>query len=292
MDFDTAVRDFLIDLQFASRTAGTRKKHEQELKRLGVWYAAQPFVWQATGRKELQQYVRTRAHLGASARGNALCTLRVFFAWCCEQELLPSSPAAGLKTPVRARPLPKALNKAQTRALLVHVADLRASGHRRAQRDAALIVCGLYAGLRASELAALRWPDVDLDALVIGVRLSKMNKGRSIPMHGELAGVLRWWKELQALDQAAPVFALDQVAIRPARVGKVVRRIGKELALPLTAHILRHTFATWTLRRSRDLYGVSRALGHSRIGQTEVYVSADADMIRGTVGALPELGDW
>lgn len=199
------------------------------------------------------------------------------------------SPAAGLKTPARPRPLPRALTLDQVRQLVRH---LRAGVGRRARRDEALLLTALYAGLRASELANLRWPAVDLAGGVINIRLSKMNRGRSVPLHPALADVLARWRAVQQLGASAPVFALDSTPIGPNRVGKVARRHARVLSLPLTAHVLRHTFATWMLRRSGNLYAVSRSLGHSQVTQTQIYVSADIESLRAALDQLPEIDAW
>ncbi len=94
------------------------------------------------------------------------------------------------------------------------------------------------------------------------------------------------------LNDEAPVFSLDKLPITSGRVGKVARHYARKLRLPLTAHVLRHTFATWSLRRSGNLYAVSKALGHSQVAQTEIYVSADVEDLRSTVEQLPGLESW
>jgi site-specific recombinase XerC len=287
--FDQAVKEFLADLELASRAPLTRKRHRIELGMFGRWIEAQRLDWAALTRKQLQAYLRQRAGLSASARGNMYCSLRTFFAWSVEQEYISTSPATGLRTPRRPRPLPRALTVPQVRQLVTH---LRAGDRRRDRRDRALLLTGLYAGLRSCELAELCWSDIDLPAKVINITLSKMNKGRSVPIHDELADELRAWREVQAGADSWPGFSLSEQPITSARVGKIARRISQACGVRFSAHTLRHTFATWALRRSGNLYGVSKALGHSQLAQTEVYVSADVEQLRQVIGALPRLELW
>lgn len=199
------------------------------------------------------------------------------------------SPAAALKTPQRPRPLPRALTLAQVRQLVCY---LQACGGRRARRDQALLLTALYAGLRSCELARIRWTDVDLDAGVINIEISKMNKGRSVPIHLELGVQLLAWRAEQAGADHWAVFSLAGVAFKSSRVGKIAARVAQACGVKFSAHILRHTFATWSLRRSGNLYAVSKALGHAQIQQTEIYVSADPELLRGAVGSLPNLNAW
>jgi integrase len=113
-----------------------------------------------------------------------------------------------------------------------------------------------------------------------------------VKIHASLAQLLADWRELQALGNNSPVFSLDETPIKPNRVGKVARKIALATGLPLTAHSLRHTFATHALRRGGDIYAVSKALGHSQLKQTEIYIAADDSASAPAVDSLPALDSW
>ena len=289
MNLDTAIDEFVADLKLAGRQDGTCNKHELELLRLGRWCDDAGVSWQQLTKKQLTAYTRLRADLGHSSRSNMLCTLRTFYRWAVEQEYVAMSPAASFKTPKKPEPLPRALTIDQVRELVIY---LHNQGGRRARRDEALLLTALYAGLRAIELATLRWPAIDAAGGVINIRLSKMNKGRSVKEHPALAGILGEWRLEQGLADTAPVFSLDGHPIGPNRVGKVARRVALATGLPLTTHVLRHTFATHALRRGGNLYAVSKALGHSQLKQTEIYIAAATDDSAPAVDSLPGLNSW
>lgn len=289
MLLENAIGEFVADLELAGRAVLTRKRHRVELGLLGRWIESEELQWQEMSRKQLQGYLRQRAGLSASARANMLCSFRVFFGWALDQEYIARSPAVNFKTPQRPKPLPRALTLHQVRQLLDHLA---AGAGRRARRDEAMLLTAVYAGLRGCELATLHWPMVDLDAGVIAIELSKMGKGRAVPIHPALLEVLISWRELQGLDSSAPVFSLDQVAIKPGRVVKIAQRARAGSGVQFTTHELRHTFATWALRKSKNLYAVSKSLGHSQLRQTEIYVSAEVSDLRDAVNQLPGVADW
>jgi len=287
--FADVLSRFLTDLQIAGRAVWTIKKHKQELQRYGRWLADRD--WHTIDEDTLRAYIATRAHLGESSRAATICSLRVFYGWTVDRRLIAVSPAAGIGTPVRSKPTPKALKGAYVRKLLAYLKEQEGLCHR---RDEALLVTALYTGLRAAELAKLVWEVIDLEERTITIYLSKMRHGRVVPVHPVVVAALLAWRARQAGSETGPVFSSvhDGKAITPARVGKIARKVARRAGIPMHAHILRHTFATATLKHSKDLYAVSKALGHTNIKHTEVYVGADAEQITEAVDTLPDLDEW
>jgi site-specific recombinase XerC len=285
---------FLVDFQLAGKRPLTAKRHGGELRRYGRWLDAQQLTWSGVADDGVLDYARTRAHLKPSTQAATVGALKAFYAWAVRRQYIRVAPTADLTSPRRPKPAPKALTRAQLRVLL---AELDKEQSRRAARDAALVLMGLYTGLRARELADLCWSHLDLDEGVLTIELSKMNHGRGVALHGDLVARLRTWKQVQALGDDAPCFADVRYGkkINADRVGKIVRRVGKAAGIKdLHTHRLRHSFATWTLRESGDLYAVSKALGHKALAQTEIYIplAADVEQIAAAVRRLPGLAEW
>ena len=287
--FDQVLQDFLADLRLAGRSERTVGGHELELKRLARWLDEQGLAWDRVTSAQLRQYARLRAGRGHSSRSNMMCSLRVFYGWAVEQEMIGKSPAVVFKTPIKPRPAPKPLTQEQIQQLL---AALASADGRKARRDEALLITSLYAGLRAKELAELDWSQVDLRAESIRIIMSKWNHGRTVHLHGQLSEVLARWREQQGHAGQGRVFSLNRKAFNGNRVGKIARYWARKIGIHFTAHMLRHSFATYALRHSHDLYGVSKALGHSELRQTEIYVAADPEYNRHAVSALPSLNGW
>lgn len=73
----------------------------------------------------------------------------------------------------------------------------------------------------------------------------------------------------------------DGYPLKGDRVAKILERIGKKACTSkrLSAHKLRHSFATSSLRHGANLAYVQRSLGHSQIRTTEGYLAlVDADV--------------
>ena len=83
--------------------------------------------------------------------------------------------------------IPHYWNPQQVERLLDSLAAL---GLRRA-RVAALIMW--RTGLRVGETVALEWRDIDLTAGTLLVRLGKGGRGRTVPLHPDLASLFANW---------------------------------------------------------------------------------------------------
>jgi integrase len=153
-----------------------------------------------------------------------------------------------------------------------------------------LVSLAIGTGMRRSEMLALRWGDVDLDArrLTIeqaleetrayGVRVKgpKTRHGRrTISLPGHLVAELRQhWREQQEQRLAAglgkapenaPVFAAaDGGHLSPNALSKAWPRIMAAIGMPgVTLHSLRHTHASMLIASGMDILTISRRLGHS-----------------------------
>ncbi len=123
-----------------------------------------------------------------------------------------------------------------------------------------------------------------------------MNHGRATALHPDLIAHLRGW---QAIQNPASRYVFADVRqglpITAERVGKIVRQIKVATGLShLHTHRLRHELCHLDTQESKDLYAVSKALGHAELAQTEVYIAAapGVSQIAAAVGQLPGIEDW
>lgn len=168
----------------------------------------------------------------------------------------------------------------------------------RSVRDRALILLGWYAALRRSELAALRWSDLEEseEGLTVTIRRSKTDqagagKVKGLPYQPDpvlcaIRAIQRWRKVLavrRGRDPLPdePVFVSIHRGIygNEPLTGKWVAKTVKNAILRIgmdpkiySGHSLRRGFATEAARRGKRLEQIQRHMGHSAISTTARYV--------------------
>jgi site-specific recombinase XerD len=150
-------------------------------------------------------------------------------------------------------------------------------------RDRAMLHLAICAGLRVSELTALRIDDVTVSSMSIQVR-GKGRRERVMPLWKTTATALRAWLSVRGTPTVPEVFV--------TRRGQAISRWGFAYILKqhakaagqrcpgllnkrVSPHVLRHTCAMIVLQATQDIRKVSLWLGHSNLATTEVYTRGD-----------------
>jgi type 1 fimbriae regulatory protein FimB/type 1 fimbriae regulatory protein FimE len=159
--------------------------------------------------------------------------------------------------------------------LLVESATARSGRHGR--RDAAMILLAFRHGLRAGELAATTWDQLDLDRGLFRVRRLRNGQAGEHALAADEVDALRLLRRDQA--RAAPeggdhVFHTERR--RPMTTSafrKQLAAIGAAAGLPFSVHphMLRHACGFELARSGRDRRAVREWLGHRNIKNTAVY---------------------
>lgn len=142
-----------------------------------------------------------------------------------------------------------------------------------------LVLLGAYGGLRAAEMVALRWADVDLAGGRLAVARGKGGKRRTIPLAPALATALatalggagRTSVHVLTLAQERQTGGAATTRYRAAshRLARLCARAG----LPKRGlHALRHSAGTRLYEQSGDVELVSRLLGHESIATSTIYI--------------------
>lgn len=161
-------------------------------------------------------------------------------------------------------------------------------------RDRAVILLLARLGLRAGDVANLRFSDLDWDdgSLVVA---GKSRCEVRLPLPQEVGDALLEYIEYR------PAGEIEQVVLRvlpPFRslpsgsisqiVGRAIRRAGV-VAPSYGSHILRHSAATEMLRQGSTLYEIGAVLRHRSYDQTAYYAKVDFSLLKMVAQPWPEV---
>lgn len=163
------------------------------------------------------------------------------------------------------------------------------AGAATSRRDRLLILCGLYLGLRVSEIVKLRAEDVDLDGRIVFVREGKGKKDRYVAMPESLTGPLSEWIHGRVSGWLFPSPANPNEHLTTRSVQYMIARVKSKAGVVrrTTPHTLRHSYATNLLRSGADIREVQQLLGHSNIQTTSRYLHCDPSRLKEAVDRLP-----
>ncbi|MDQ2735739.1 MAG: tyrosine-type recombinase/integrase [Pseudomonadota bacterium] len=210
-------------------------------------------------------------------------------------EVPPVGILPGLK-----RAKPYIYSDAEVNALLVAALSLPPAGGLRRWTYHHLFGLIAVTGMRLSEAIDLQRDDVDLEAGVLTVRLTKFGKTRLVPLHPTTSAALRNYAARRDSHFASPCAPHFFVAERGGPllhqyVHRVFWRLSREIGLRRPGartgprvHDLRHRFAIRTLlgwyREGTDvekkLPALSTYLGHACVRDTYWYLSACPELMR------------
>lgn len=256
------------------------------------YYGDPGWSWEGVDRLAIRSFMgdcTARRGLAKRSIARKLAAVRSFFRFLHVEELLDANPARTVRSPKRERTLPGFLTHEQLRAVF-ELAEARAmEGGFLASRNLAILELFYSTGLRLSELQALNLADVDLVSERVRV-LGKGRKERIVPVgrmavaalrryylrrDEVLAGIERGDRRAVFLTQAARRISVRQVQ-------KVVERFLDRVAegAGLSAHSLRHTFATHLLDNGADLMAVKEMLGHASLSTTQIYTHTSRERLQ------------
>jgi integrase/recombinase XerD len=223
-----------------------------------------------------------RGGLGARSATRHLSAVRGFCRFLTRERLIPADPTAEIATPRLGRRLPVVLSFEDVVRLLGAPDVTKPRG----RRDRAMLSLMYAAGLRVSELCALKASDLDRRRGFVNV-LGKGGKRRLVPV-GEVAledvdACLKDARPARA-GRAHPALFLSSWGRPLSRQAfwKLVLRYARKAGItkPISPHKLRHSFATHLLERGADLRSVQALLGHANIATTEIYTHLTPDHVR------------
>ncbi|NLC77389.1 MAG: tyrosine recombinase XerC [Clostridia bacterium] len=203
-----------------------------------------------------------------------MAAVRGFYHFLLRKEVIGRNPLELVSTPKQTKQLPRFLHYPDLEQLLDAIPVHTCLG----LRNRAIMETLYASGLRVSELVSLDLDDLDLD--VGSVRVTgKGQKERLAPL-GKMS--ITWLRRYLDSARSSLKGNEDTEALFLNNRGKRLSDRGVRmildkcvhdaaLALKISPHWLRHSFATHMLERGADLRAVQELLGHANLASTQVY---------------------
>ena len=231
-----------------------------------------------------------RFYLGVLHRKNKkvtiarkLSAIRSFFNFLIKQGVVTQNPAETVATPKQEKKIPSYLPVDDIFRLLDSIeADTLLKARNRAMFET-LYSCGI----RVSELAGLDLGDIDPSSGVIRV-VGKGNRERLVPIGRKALGAITDYRRMLGRKQDKtggadePLFLNKNGGRLTTRsIARILDNIAKAcgLAIPVSPHGLRHTFATHMLDAGADLRVIQELLGHKSLATTQKYTHVSIDRL-------------
>jgi integrase len=220
---------------------------------------------------DIKRYSNTLLDFSQSMIDKIMLCLNCVFESACDNDIILKNPCRNLKVKSKAEQ-----NKKRTYDK-VSTEYLCSIDH----KYGLAIHILLRMGLRGSELCALTWEKIDLENGIMHITEGKVkvngvtyigkpksaNSTRKLPIPNDLLTRLKNEQKTGG----------NLVTGHTAELSNKIYQLYRDVGIPkdkwLTPHELRHTCGTLLYQETKDIYHVSRFLGHSDIGiTTKIYV--------------------
>jgi site-specific recombinase XerD len=278
----------LEDMQLRNLSTETQRAYLHYITGLARFYMTSPDQLSLEEIRDYQLYmINERRYSPESV--NAFVSAAKFLYTTTLETPWPEGALPRCRVP---RYLPVVLSATEVDEFFQHVCSIR-------YRAALMTAYG--AGLRVSEVVALKLGDIDAQRMLLRVRQGKGKKDRYAMLSPRLLVMLRsgwrsqhpagrryttspedWlfpgWRKGRHMSSESLQNACREAA-RAAGISKRVR-----------VHTLRHSFATHLLENGTDLRIIQALLGHSRVDTTARYVAVSPNAIAAARSPLDRLG--
>lgn len=230
--------------------------------------------------EEIASYFLSREDLAPRSRSRILSSIRSWGRFLKRQGYSSVDPK-DLPLPRLPRGLPKVLSEEEVRRLL----DIPDPSTDEGIRDRAIIAIFYASGLRVSEVAELTLDRIDLEEETVKV-MGKGLKERISFLDREAIERLSIYLEkvrarIKTKEKTIFLTRRQEGFTRQGlwfMIKGYARKAG--IAIDISPHTLRHSFATHLLANGMDIRSIQILLGHSDIQTTEIYTHVEISHLR------------
>ncbi len=190
--------------------------------------------------------------------------LNSFFQWCVNEDYLAKNPCKNIKE-IKYEAKPR---HSLTRLQLEQVRRACVS-----KRDLAIVDVLYSTGCRVTELVNMKFKDIDVQNHSINI-IGKGKKHNTVYLNDNAQLSLDDYIINERKGDSEYIFTTERLPHRQLGVRMVetmFARMGKDLGIKLSPHIIRHTTATLSLQSGMEITQVQKMLGHSSVATTQIY---------------------
>lgn len=273
-----ALRPFERYLEAQELSPPTLRNYLSDLRQFIAWWEneadpGQPFHPEVVQHKQIeryQAYLEADLHLKPATLNRYLSSVRRYFAWAAEADLIPRDPARSVRLIEQTHHDPRHLTDAEEAAI---VAEVRLHG---SLRDRALIILMLETGLRVQEVLELKRSDLlpGPQLLVHGPR----GKERRVPVSPAAWGALEPY--MATVESGADyLFTSEKTggALTERALGYILHKYADQAGVEeVSPHCLRHRFG-YRMAATTPVVRLAELMGHDSLDTTMVYVRGSTE---------------
>jgi integrase len=256
------VREFIRDMRLANRSKATIDKRVEVVERLRKHLDDSADLLTVTA-DEVEDFQATFSGLAPASVDVYTRHLQAFFAWAQARGHRPDDPSAQLIRPRLPKGRPHPMHAEHIRILFAATTGVLR----------VVFSLALLAGLRRGEICELRGDDIEMVAgQAVALIHGKGGKERLVPFIRPLM------EELHAYGIGRGYVVTRGSSGKrydPDLLSLDCHRHLRSLGIDETLHSLRHTFATYAARMTKDPLFVRDLLGHESVATTEIYMDSD-----------------
>ena len=264
--FSEAKLLFFQSLRAQGISARTERNYREAIDQFTAFFLAEDLTGQmsAVQAEDIEAFLGHLRDLGRSDNTvhNRWRTLRHFFHWCHEREVIAEDPSRAVRPPVERVDEVQPYSPDEIDRFMLATRQWPAT----ALRDQTVIAILYNTGVRAGELCSLRRQNVREGAILVRGKGSRERWVGLEPTTLRLLGM-----HMESRDGSAVVFG-----ITPSGLYRLVRRLADEAdVMGAYVHRFRDTFAVSFLENGGGLETLQTILGHAKIESTLRYVMYD-----------------
>jgi integrase/recombinase XerD len=268
------IREYISYLRVEKGLAkNSLEAYESDLVRLRSWCEKNSFDLGSLTRQDLREWLIDlgRAKLSDNSRRRIVSTLRGFYKFLVIEGHIKTNPADDLDVPQKGVYLPRFLTQVEIEQLFA-IPDVSTE---LGLRDRAMLELMYACGLRATEVAGLKYGDVDLESGIL-TTTGKGSKTRRVPVG---SSAVEWLKSYLSLRRKKEKIEVTEIFVDESgspitrkTVYGVIKSRARDAGLEdVSPHTLRHSFATHLVQNRADIRSVQQMLGHADISTTQIY---------------------